>query len=74
MCWDEVDSDAKVWIVPAQRMKAAREHRVPLSGRAMGVLANMEKPAKGALVFPGGNGRPTTSSGAHLLLTASRKG
>ncbi len=36
--WAEIDIDAKVWTVPAARMKGAREHRVPLSGAAMTVL------------------------------------
>ena len=31
--WDEIDTDAAVWTVPAGRMKTNREHRVPLSGR-----------------------------------------
>ena len=34
--WDEIDLDAEVWTVPAERMKANREHRVPLSYRAAG--------------------------------------
>ena len=36
--WDEMDTDACVWIVPAARMKMQREHRVPLSGRAGEIL------------------------------------
>jgi integrase len=36
--WSEVDWDARMWTVPAARMKAGREHRVPLSDQAMGVL------------------------------------
>ena len=48
------------WIVPASRMKAKREHRVPLSGRALAVLREAEKLADGSgLVFPGTRqGRP----------------
>ena len=34
--WDEVELD--VWTIPASRMKAKREHRVPLSGRALEIL------------------------------------
>ncbi|MFY8144429.1 MAG: tyrosine-type recombinase/integrase [Caulobacter sp.] len=37
--WREIDFDNKVWIIPATRMKAGREHRVPLSGPAMEILA-----------------------------------
>ena len=37
--WSEIDFEAATWVIPAGRMKAAREHRVPLSGRAVEVLA-----------------------------------
>jgi integrase len=37
--WREIDFDDKVWTIPATRMKAGREHRVPLSGPAMEILA-----------------------------------
>ncbi|MGA9322302.1 MAG: integrase arm-type DNA-binding domain-containing protein, partial [Xanthobacteraceae bacterium] len=36
--WEEIDLQGKVWIVPAERMKAGNEHRVPLSDRALAVL------------------------------------
>ena len=36
--WDEIDLDEKVWIVPANRIKAGKEHRVPLSKAALAVL------------------------------------
>ena len=36
--WSEVDLEARVWTVPAERMKANREHRVPLSERALHIL------------------------------------
>ncbi|HCV73614.1 MAG TPA: integrase, partial [Agrobacterium sp.] len=34
--WSEIDFAQAVWIVPAERMKAGREHRVPLTGRMLG--------------------------------------
>lgn len=49
--WDEVDLEAKLWVVPAERMKAGKEHRVPLSTAAMALLAGM--PSRKGLVFPG---------------------
>ena len=57
--WDEIDLEAAVWTIPAQRMKAAREHRVPLSDRALAVLdeARRELPRAGDLVFPSQKGR-----------------
>ena len=57
--WDEIDLEAAVWMIPAKRMKAAREHRVPLSDRALAVLdeARRELPQAGNLVFPSQKGR-----------------
>jgi integrase len=40
--WDEIDLKACVWTVPAARMKAGREHRVPLSGRALAIVKSLE--------------------------------
>ena len=37
-CWTEVDLGQKVWAIPAERMKARREHKVPLSQRALEIL------------------------------------
>src|SRR5438552_2333587 len=37
-CWDEFDLDSGVWTVPGERMKARREHRVPLSAHAIEIL------------------------------------
>lgn len=56
MRWSEIDLAAKVWTVPGERMKAGREHRVPLSGRAIEILRHVELLRRGAdaLVFPGG--------------------
>ena len=50
--WSEIDLKAKVWTVPASRMKAEREHRVPLSPRALEILAEMAPLRRGDLVFP----------------------
>jgi integrase len=61
MRWAEVDLIAKVWTVPASRMKAGREHRVPLSTSAIALLE--KQPRESEFVFPGQN-RPTLSSGA----------
>ena len=51
--WAEFDLDAKHWTVPANRMKGAREHRVPLSGRAVAILAEMADRRQSEFVFPG---------------------
>jgi integrase len=41
--WDEIDFDAKLWTVPATRMKAKGEHRVPLCQRALELLAALPR-------------------------------
>lgn len=51
MRWNEVDLDAATWVIPAQRMKAGREHWVPLSKQAVKLLSTL--PRVGELVFPG---------------------
>jgi len=59
--WGEIDLTAKVWTVPADRVKAAREHRVPLSDAALDVLEKVRplaltvdgKPEPAGPVFPG---------------------
>ena len=58
--WEEIDRDAGVWTVPAKRMKANRQHRVPLCGRALEILEAARTLGKGAgpLVFTRGQGKP----------------
>ena len=57
--WSEIDFDAGVWTIPAKRMKAAREHRVPLSKRAVAILNKMNEARTGDHIFPGWvRGRP----------------
>jgi integrase len=50
--WSEFDLQTKAWTIPASRMKAAREHRVPLSGRALAILEEMKAIRFNDLVFP----------------------
>lgn len=55
--WEEVDLDAGLWTIPGERMKAGRQHRVPLSGRAVEVLAGARGYSGGVgLVFPSKSG------------------
>ncbi len=51
--WSEIDLEAKVWTVPANRMKANREHRVPLVPRAIEILEKAQKAQTSYFVFPG---------------------
>src|SRR6516164_7532149 len=56
---DEVDLDEQVWTIPASRMKAGKEHRVPLSKEALAILAEQQKVREGDFVFAGSKaGRP----------------
>ena len=63
--WDEIDLSSATWTIPAQRMKAGREHRVPLSDRALEVLDEAAAIRDGDLVFPS-PGRDTPLSSAAL--------
>lgn len=49
--WDEIDMDAKVWTIPAARMKAGREHRVPLSPAAIALLKSLPTMGETDFVF-----------------------
>ena len=50
--WAEIDFERRLWTVPAHRMKAQREHRVPLSERALAILSEMATARQGEFVFP----------------------
>jgi integrase len=70
--WSEIDLLEKTWTIPAERMKARREHRVPLSPRALVILAEMQPARDGdtanAFVFPGGKPDQPLSNMAFLML------
>jgi integrase len=66
--WSEIDLEARLWTVPAARMKAGREHRVPLSEPALAILAAMREIREGDFVFPGGKANRPLSNMAFLML------
>jgi integrase len=67
--WDEFDLERAVWTVPARRMKAGREHRVPLSGRALAIVKALRQAEGGELVFTGHKpGRPLSGMALEMLL------
>lgn len=68
MQWTEVDLTAKVWTVPASRMKAGREHRVPLSDAAIAVLKGLDKRDGCAVVFPGKKGQPLSDMSMTVVM------
>ena len=50
--WPEIDLEAKVWTVPADRMKAGKDHRVPLSNRVVEILRDLPREKGSPYVFP----------------------
>jgi integrase len=69
--WAEFDLKAKVWTVPGSRMKTKREHRVPLSDRAVEIVTELKPLAKGdpaALVFPSPSGGQLSDAAFDALL------
>jgi integrase len=50
--WSEFDLEAKVWTIPAERMKAGKEHRVPLNTRAMEILEQLKTIRVNSYLFP----------------------
>jgi integrase len=67
--WSEIDRKAGLWTVPAARMKGGREHRVPLSARALEILDTIEPLRTGEYIFPSkARGRPLSPSSLRALL------
>lgn len=65
--WDEVDLDKAVWTIPAKRMKAGREHRVPLTARAVEILNETQKLGSEWL-FPAVKGGKLSGMAMSMLL------
>lgn len=71
--WQEIDLDARSWTVPAERMKAKKEHRVPLSDAAVALLRAM--PRLDDLVFPGARtGKPLSDMSLTAVLRRMGRG
>jgi integrase len=67
--WDEIDFNAKVWTIPAPRMKAGREHRVPLSDTALAILTRLSHVRTGDFVFTGrSHDKPLSTASVGKLL------
>jgi integrase len=65
--WAEVDLDKAIWTVPASRMKAGKEHRIPLSPRAVEILEAV-KPLGKACPFPADKGGKLSTMAMSMLL------
>jgi integrase len=70
--WTEIDLKGKLWTVPAERMKAERDHRVPLSDAAIAILKAL--PHEGDQIFPGGTRSAPHMSNMAMLVLLSRMG
>ncbi len=67
--WDEIDFEAKIWTIPAERIKGGKEHRVPLSSEALKIAKEMYKLKDGGYVFQGGKrGKPLSTNALLALL------
>jgi integrase len=67
--WEEFDLERGIWTVPASRMKAGREHRVPLSPRAREIVEGMVATRRGRFVFAGaGADRPLSIMALEMVL------
>ena len=54
--WGEIDFDAGLWVIPADRMIMSREHRVPLTGDAIAMLKSLPRFVGSPYVFPAAKG------------------
>jgi integrase len=67
--WQEIDLTSKTWVIPANRMKAGKEHRVPLCDRAIQILNSMKSNRNpNEFIFPGWKTETGLSDGAMLVL------
>jgi integrase len=71
--WGEIDLNERLWIIPPERMKGGREHRVPLSNRAIEILKQMQAVRLNSFVFPG-RGEDAGLSAMVLLMRLRRMG
>ena len=65
--WNEIDIDNAIWSIPAERMKVAKEHRVPLSDKAVQILRDIGPKEQGP-IFMGSSGKPLSSMALLMLL------
>ena len=73
--WTEFDLDAATWTIPADRMKAGKEHRVPLSDAAVALLRGVHRMEGNPHVFPGARrGRPLSNMAMLEMLRGMREG
>ena len=73
--WSEIDFERALWTVPAERMKAGKAHRVPLSDRAIAILRPLYEARISSFVFPGQRaGRPLSVMAMTMLMRRLKTG
>lgn len=66
---EEFNLESKLWTIPGERMKAGRDHRVPLSPRTVAIVTQMQKLGEGEYLFPGGKaGKPLSNAAMSAVL------
>src|SRR5439155_18873732 len=72
--WDEFDLAGPLWTIPGERMKAGKEHRVPLSDAALAIVKALAENRRGDFVFPGaGQARPLSNMAMLVLLRRMKR-
>ena len=71
--WTEFNLDTKVWVIPAARMKAGKEHRAPLNTRAMEILEHLKTISVSGYLFPGALHKEESHLSNMALLSMMRK-
>jgi integrase len=67
--WEEFDLDGAIWTIPASRMKAGREFRIPLAKRAVEIVKVMHEGSSGDFLFPGWKpGKPLSAIALEMVL------
>jgi integrase len=72
--WPEFDEDGRLWVVPAERMKGGRSHRVPLGARGVEIVNEMAAIRSGDHVFPGRGVAPLSNAALLKLLRRMGRG
>jgi len=73
--WDEFDLDDKRWVIPSERMKAGKEHEIPLSDRAIELLNSVPRVSGSEYVFPGTKlDKPMSTAAGMKVLKSLRPG
>ena len=66
--WSEIDFESKVWTIPTERMKAGKEHQIPLSDQAINLLHSLPRVINSLYVFPSTKGKPLSDMSLSMLM------